>query len=790
MINIFNILFNYFETPYIILLIIPIIIILIYLIKKDFVKIYSLNDIKKRKIRNFALISRIFIFLLLIIALASPYVETTKIIKGDPKIKILIDNSTSMGLFDLDFISSLVANLEKRIPTEIYEAAEGEESNLGDGILSNLRKDDNLLLITDGNNNKGLDMGDVALQASILNSSISSLIINPDKFDASVYIIGPEKTTAKAENTFTVVIKKTENKTVKLVVDIDGSNVFNENTNEEKISVKKAFQEGYHKISAKIEVNDHFKNNNIYYKTIKVVPKPRILLFTNHKELGDLFNPLYEVEKVNSLSNKFDNYTAVVIGDIPADLLDSNSSVLADYITEGNGMFVVGGKNSYDFGDYNNSRFEDLLPAFVAKAGRQKGEVNVVFVLDISQSTGDTFGGYTKVDVEKALAIAMLRNISLAHNVGFVAFNTQAYKLANLKPLREHNDLEDKVAELKFFGGTDISNGLLAAIDMLQNSGGSKNIILISDGRNNKGSDEVIETSNYASSLGIRIYTVGVGFDTHTPFMKQIADITNAAYFEPSTSQQIKLVFGDTEISANKRVFPLDIINEDHFITENLDLNAKIYGFNQIVPKNSAKMLVTTDVGDPILVVWRYGLGRVASLATDTSTFGSELLNKDNSILLTRITNWVIGDPERKNTNYIDISDGRVGNNVDIIVKSNVQPASEEAAFYKFDENLFRGTIFVNDTGFRNMLGSVFAVNYKLEYQDIGVNPELESVVMSTSGKMFYADNAEEIAEFIKQKSRREISVKKSYSWVLLLAALILFLIEITIRRLVVYKII
>ena len=791
MIELINIFYRYFERPYLLLLIIPALILLFYFIRRDIVKVYATKEYetKRKKLRMLVLISRILVFLFLVIALASPFVETSKTVKGDPKIKILVDNSTSMDLFDLAFTNSLKTELENRLPVEMYFIGNGEESRLGDGILINMRKDDNILLLTDGNNNQGMELGDVSLQATNINTTLNGIVLFTNKFDASVSVLGSSKTTSNVENTYSVVIKKTENRTVHVVVDVDGSVIIDKVTSEDQISFDKAFQNGYHKITAKISGEDYFDKNNIFYKTVKVVPKPKVLLVTKQPELEQLFSPLYELNTVNALPSNYDPYTAIIIDDIPAEELDDYTDELASYISEGNGMFVAGGRNSYDFGNYNNSRFEQLVPAFVARAGRQKGEINIVFVIDISKSTGEEFGDYKKVDVEKALAIGMLNNISLIHNVGFLAFNTVPYTLADIKPLLEQTDLQSKVISLKFSGGTNIAVGLLAAVDMLQDIGGSKNIILISDGRNNLGPDPVIDVVKFASSLGIRIYPVGVGGDTNAELMQQIADLSYSTYFQPETSQQIKLIFGDTEVSVDKKIFFLNILDENHFITHGLNLDAKLYGFNQVVPKDSSKMLISTDVGDPIVVVWRFGLGRVATLASDVRTFGFELLNRDNSALLTKIANWVIGDLERKNPRFIDISDGRIGGSLEITIKSETQPSSEEVALYKIDENLYKGTIVANTTGFSKVMDSVFAVNYKREYQDIGFNNEIYDAVASTGGKMFYADNTNEIVEFVKQRSRREILTKNSYSWIFLAGALVIFLIEVIVRRLTLYKI-
>ena len=53
----------------------------------------------------------------------------------------------------------------------------------------------------------------------------------------------------------------------------------------------------------------------------------------------------------------------------------------------------------------------------------------------------------------------------------------------NLKNFVKEKNLEDNIAKLKYGGDTYIEEGILKAVEMLQNSGGSKNIIFISDGK-------------------------------------------------------------------------------------------------------------------------------------------------------------------------------------------------------------------------------------------------------------------------------------------------------------------
>ncbi len=782
-INIIDIAYNYFERPYVLFIYLFIFIVLIYLINKNFVEL-SLENIKKSKSKRlFIFISRALVFLLLIIALAGPFIEKSKTIHGEPRIKILVDNSTSMQLYDLKIADKLKIALENKIPTEIEYITFGDKSAIADALMANVKKNENILLISDGNNNVGIELGDVVLRANALNATINAIKLKSKNYDTSISIAGSDKTIADVENTFKVRIQQTEKKPLRVIVDVDGQQIINKITDKD-FDFKQTFISGYHKITAKIDNVDYFPENSVYYKTIKVVPKPKILIIGKETdEIETLFKPIYDVVIMDNIPENLKDYTSLVIDNIDANDLNDKTHQISNFVAEGNGLFVIGGGNSFDSGNYKGSRFEQILPAYVAKAGKKRGETNIVFVIDISGSTGHKFGESVKVDVEKALAVDMIQNLSLINNVGAVAFNTLSYKLSDIQPLiLNKNKMLDIISRLKYDGGTSIGQGLGAALEMLQDKGGSKDIILISDGKN-QDFDEARNAATVAGSKGIRIYSVGVGEDTYKENMQWFADITGGTYFEPDSTDRIRVLFGNTQSVGNKKIFPLVVIDKHHFITNEFNPKASLYGYNQIVPSSSGKVLITTDIGDPILITGRLGLGRIVVLATDYKLYGFELLNKDNSLLTTRTMNWIIGDPERKNEKYINIPDTREDEDAQITIRSEEQPVSDNIALYKIDNKLYMGSIRIEKRGFNSALGAIFAVNYKREYQNIIINPELEEIVKSTNGRMFEDNQVDEIVEYVKQRSNREELKKVNYAWIFAMIALIIYLTEVCIRR-------
>src|SRR3989344_3048489 len=172
--------FIQFLHPWIILLIIPLFPILIYVIGKTFVDFKDYREKiafnkNKRLDKTIMILTRTIIIGLLFIALASPYKITTIERKGDPTINILVDGTESFGLFDSSFVNSLKEKISPKIPVSVRSLASGNTSAIGTGLRNNMQGNDNILLVTDGYNNHGLDFGDALLFAKDMHSSVSAV---------------------------------------------------------------------------------------------------------------------------------------------------------------------------------------------------------------------------------------------------------------------------------------------------------------------------------------------------------------------------------------------------------------------------------------------------------------------------------------------------------------------------------------------------------------------------------------------------------------------------------------
>jgi len=494
-ITLINLKFQHFGRLFWIL---PIVLALILILVITFVKLDPRLKENKKYIhhrwvyRSFMFLTRLVIFALIIFAFAEPYGEVTKDIPGDTSLTILVDNSTSMELYDLSFIPILKNLIEQEIPVKLRTIATGLDSKIGEGVLANVEQNKNLLVISDGQITEGLSLGGISLLASNLNSTISMIELASDKQDFGVEVFGPSKTIAEVNNQYKVRINRfgeSQAHKVKLVVEVDGEQIIDTLTDKSIVEFTRNFTEGTHKIEAKLALSsggDYFPQNNKFFKTTTVIEKPKVLLVTKEDTaLATILDELYELTITNSIPDKagLEPYYAVVLNDLPLESIN-NFEPLQEYVIEGNGLVVVGGYNSFDNGFYKDSIFETLLPINIGTAKKKPGGANVVLVIDISGSTGFGFGSADKsVDVEKAMAIGVINDINENNRVGAVAFNDKAYKVADIDPLFVNKaDLIDKISRLKDGGPTVLNSGLRGAYELLNGKTGSRNIIWITDG--------------------------------------------------------------------------------------------------------------------------------------------------------------------------------------------------------------------------------------------------------------------------------------------------------------------
>ncbi|MCL7412516.1 MAG: hypothetical protein M8353_02735, partial [ANME-2 cluster archaeon] len=97
---------------------------------------------------------------LLITALAGPYYPiTTTELDDTPSITVLSDETRSMDIFETGAARGIYDMLQEQTPARM-ESMRGLRSDIGDAVVASSIGGDHIIVVSDGNNNFGKDLGE------------------------------------------------------------------------------------------------------------------------------------------------------------------------------------------------------------------------------------------------------------------------------------------------------------------------------------------------------------------------------------------------------------------------------------------------------------------------------------------------------------------------------------------------------------------------------------------------------------------------------------------------------
>lgn len=146
--------------------------------------------------------------------------------------------------------------------------------------------------------------------------------------------------------------------------------------------------------------------------------------------------------------------------------------------------------------------------------------VDIMLVLDTSTSMRAQDFSPNRFEAARDVAAGFIRGRS-SDRIGLVVFAAKAYTQTPLTLdydflLRMLDEVEIGMIE----DGTAIGTAIAMAANRLRESSAtSKVLILLTDGQNNRGEIDPVTASEVAETVGVRIYSIGVGAYGEAPFL-------------------------------------------------------------------------------------------------------------------------------------------------------------------------------------------------------------------------------------------------------------------------------
>lgn len=213
----------------------------------------------------------------------------------------------------------------------------------------------------------------------------------------------------------------------------------------------------------------------------------------------------------------------------------------------------------------------------VAAAGPHLGDaitettsegIAIALAVDVSSSMlAEDFAPSNRLDVAKEQSIAFVRGRAF-DRIGLVAFAGEA--LTRMPITVDYEVLEQAVRGLRvgeLEDGTAIGTAIATAANRLRRApGASKVVVLLTDGENTRGMLDPRTAAKAAASVGVRIYTIGVGTEGEAPLpigrgpqgqlryqtlpvrideelLRDVADLTGGRYFRATDPDALNRVF-------------------------------------------------------------------------------------------------------------------------------------------------------------------------------------------------------------------------------------------------------
>ena len=196
--------------------------------------------------------------------------------------------------------------------------------------------------------------------------------------------------------------------------------------------------------------------------------------------------------------------------------------------------------------------------------------IDIVLALDVSSSMLAEDLTPNRLEAAKAVAAefaAGRRN----DRIGLVIFAGKAFTQAPLT--LDHSVVASLLAELEvgtIEDGTAVGMGLATAVKRLQASeAASKVVVLLTDGRNNRGEIDPLTAAHAAQALGVRVYTIGAGsrgtarvpvtdrfggrryvttqVDVDEPALRATAEATGGRYYRATDRESLEAIYAEID---------------------------------------------------------------------------------------------------------------------------------------------------------------------------------------------------------------------------------------------------
>ena len=601
---------------------------------------------------------------------------------------------------------------------------------------------------------------------------------------------------------------------------------------------------GYLEYQATIEVaddpahpgvkQDFLVQNNRADGYLYIEGKGKVLLVTDPSGTEDEWKALRdslvraqrEVEVMPALNVPRDAlsllpYDCIILCNVERFSLDeAQMQAMHDAVfNEGTGFLMVGGARSFGPGGYHKTVIEDALPVSMDVTNKKvlpKGALAII-LHTCEFPEGNTWA--------KRITKEAIKVLSARDEIGVIDYEGGEQWVVKLGDVGDYEAMATKINAAEPGDMPAFAPTMQLGLDALKKSdAASKHMIIISDGDPAPPPGPLLKAF---VDEGITISTVSIfpHGGQEVKLMREIADITHGRYYFPDDPNKLPTIFfKDARTLKRNMVFKGDVTVEQGFaspVMRGIDTIPHLNGYVLTSLKESGlpqNVLFTRpegdgDIDDPILSIWKYGLGTTAAYTADFASFlGPKWVNwekfdpfiKQLMINISRVRQpghlrmWaystgaegvVMAEDFHPEEMFLDVAARISGPNDrrEMVSLKQVAPRRYQAEFPQWGAGRYQVTLIGKAGQREDRATGGFIVSYSPEYLKFTSNWNiLRQIQEQTGGQMLDADTDTQTAEVASQQifNRRQTKTTSQpvFDW-FLIALCCLIPLDVGIRR-------
>lgn len=654
------------ESPYVLLLAIPALLLLIWIESKS---AHPMSSGRKRAL----LVVRALLVILGLLALAGP---ARVVQSGKRSLVMLLDVSQSLGDEGTQRVLDRAKEIRKALPKDVtcsmvafgnepkilpedappaltavgddWRKKHDRDSNYGQavefaGALFPAGSSRHIVMLGDGHETRG-SLLDAAKDASAAGIRLHAVAVSgPKRSDVRVRELAPNRSRLHegASLRLKVVIESTVDGAgvVKLFengIEVDSrpvsvkSGQLHEETFTRTPSVRNIY-----KYRAVVEgfPGDSISANNDALTIVDVRGRLRLLYLEGNPAEGQYLMQAMEKEGVQldlrqagsipSTLEEMAGYDGIIISDIPAfQVGDGAMTAMRDYVDKlGGGLIMLGGSSSFGVGGYYRTPIEDVLPVRLKSPDDEEKQSSALAI--IIDRSGSMAG--EKLEMAKSAAIATAEVLSRNDFLGVFAFDSEAHVVAPMSRITSVAAVAAQISAVAPGGGTNLQPAFLQARESLQKVKAKvKHMIILTDGQTAGSGYETL--AGQCRNEGITISTVSIGQGSHVGLLQAIATAGGGQAYTTTDASSITRIFTQDTLMHTGRMIREEPFTpamvERHPLLAGWDKwdSPALLGYVKTLRKSTAQIPLVTDLGDPLLAHWRFGLGKVTAFTSDAKS--------------------------------------------------------------------------------------------------------------------------------------------------------------------------